>query len=123
MLDKSIDGALLALRKQIIRDKLDGLEHVEALLIMRDVDLPVVRPARRTCAAGKGQMRFMVITALRDGPMTRRDIVRHVAAQRPEIPADVAYRRVDRVLWKMGKAGLVVRDGRVWTSMATRVQN
>jgi hypothetical protein len=68
-------------------------------------------------------MRFMVITALRDGPMTRRDIVRHVAAQRPEIPADVAYRRVDRVLWKMGKAGLVVRDGRVWTSMATRVQN
>lgn len=118
MQDKSINGALLALRKAIIRGDLDGLAHVEALLAMRDVPMPAVLPARKQCAAGRGRSRAMVMDAIRDGPKLRRDIVRHVAAQRPEIPTDVAYRRVDQCLWKMKKAGLVVQnfgsDGCLW---------
>ncbi|SPH19743.1 hypothetical protein ASD8599_00478 [Ascidiaceihabitans donghaensis] len=110
MLDKSIDNALLALRKQITRGDGDGLGHVEALLVLRGVHMPTVLPARRSCAAGRGHTRAMVMNALRDGPKLRRDIVRHVSAQRPEIPPEVAYRRVDQCLWKMKKAGIVVQD-------------
>lgn len=110
MQDKTINNVLLALRKNLIRDAGGGLTHVEKLLAMRDVPMPAVLPARKQCAAGRGISRAMVMDALRDGPKLRRDIVRHVAAQRPEIPADVAYRRVDQCLWKMRKAGLIVQD-------------
>jgi len=54
MQDKSINGALLALRKQIIRGDLDGLAHVEALLVLRGADLPAVLPAKRQDAAAAG---------------------------------------------------------------------
>lgn len=113
MQDRTINNALLALRKQIIRGKRDGLDHVEALLSIRGVAMPVVLPARRSCAAGRGQSRALIYDALRNGPKLRRDIVRYVANHRPEIPADVAYRRVDQCLWKMKKAGLVVQDFRL----------
>jgi hypothetical protein len=54
MQDKTIDGALLALRKQIIREKREGLAHVEALLALRGVHMPAVLPAKRKDVAGKG---------------------------------------------------------------------
>ncbi len=114
MLDKSINGALLALRKQIIRGKQDGLEHVEALLTMRGVHMRAVLPAKRACAAGRGHSRAWILDALRDGPKRRRDIVRHVASQRDDIPHEIAYRRVDQCLWKMRKTGLVRREDGVW---------
>ena len=50
MLDKSMDGARLALRKGIIRGDGAGLEHVEALLALRRVTLPRVLPAKRADA-------------------------------------------------------------------------
>ena len=68
MLDKSVDGALLALRKNIIRSKLDRLEHVEALLAMRGVDMSRVLPAKKSCVAGRGHSRAWILDALRDGP-------------------------------------------------------
>jgi hypothetical protein len=45
MLDKTIDSALLNLRRQIIQGNLDGLGHVEAFLAQRGLDpsaLPTV---------------------------------------------------------------------------------
>ena len=42
MQDKSINGALIKLRAQIIRGGLNGLVQVEALLIARGIDLPRV---------------------------------------------------------------------------------
>ena len=47
MSERSINSALLALRKQLIRGDGLGLEHVEALLVMRGVALPCVLPAKR----------------------------------------------------------------------------
>jgi hypothetical protein len=114
MLDKSIDGALLALRKQIIRGKLDGLEHVEVLLAMRGVHMPAVLPAKNANVALRGHARALICEALRDGPKTRREIVAYVVTKRPELPYDVVYRRVDRLLWRMGKAGALVNKGGVW---------
>jgi hypothetical protein len=61
MQDKSIDGALLAPRKNIIRGRLDGLAHVEALLLLRGVDMPRVLPVKRPDAARRGHMSRMVL--------------------------------------------------------------
>ncbi len=110
MQDKSIDGALLALRKQMIRGKLDGIAHVETLLVMRGVDLPEVRIAKKADAARRGHMRRWVIEALKDGPQPRRVIAKHVASKRPELTAKQAHERLDQCLWKMKQAGLVVQD-------------
>uniref|UniRef100_UPI0025FD4587 hypothetical protein n=1 Tax=Planktotalea sp. TaxID=2029877 RepID=UPI0025FD4587 len=62
---KSINGALLALRKQIISGKLDGLAHFEALLVMRGVELPEVRIAKKADVARRGHMRALVFEVLR----------------------------------------------------------
>ena len=113
MQDKTIDNALLALRKQIIRGDLDGLGYVEALLRLRGVDMPRVKPARRKDVARKGLMTLLVLDILRDGPKPLREIAARVAEARPE-SADRAYHRTAHTLSNMKAKGLVGNDGRVW---------
>ena len=116
MLDKTIDSALLALRKQVIRGDGNGLCHVEALLWQRGInpDSHIVRAKRKADAAYKGLMRVIVLDALRDGPKTLRELAQIVAARRPEIGPEAAYQRTGQVLARMKLAGLVARDRRVW---------
>lgn len=116
MQDRTIDNALLALRKQIIREKLEGLEHVEALLAIRGVAMPRVMPAKAANTARRCAMRLMVLGALRDGPMTRKQIVAHIAPLRPDVPPERLYWRVDAALAKLHYAGKVRREGRVWVA-------
>ncbi|WP_136634948.1 hypothetical protein [Pseudooceanicola onchidii] len=107
MQDKTINNALLALRKQIIREGGDGLDHVEALLAMRGVDMPRVLIA----TARRGEMGRMVLDALRDGPKTRAQLVEYIGALRPDVPTDRLYWRVDGALSKLrGK----IEGGPVW---------
>lgn len=101
MQDKTIDSALLALRKQIIRSKSEGLAHVEALLTLRGVAMPMVLPAKKRDAARRGQMRALVLEALREGPKPLREIVAHVAARRPELEPRAAYMRTTQALVRM----------------------
>ena len=114
MQDKSIDGALLALRKTIIRGNLNGLAHVEALLALRCVHMPAVLPAKKADAAKSGHMSRLVRDALRDGPMTAMALSGIIAAARSEISAEVANKRTRQVLCNMKFAGALVRDGRLW---------
>ncbi len=76
--------------------------------------MPAVLPAKNANVALRGHARALICEALRDGPKTRREIVAYVVSKRPELPYDVAYRRADRLLWKMGKAGMLHHEGRVW---------
>lgn len=115
MQERSIDGALLALRKATIRENRDGLEHVEALLAMRGVELPRVMLAKRKDVVGKGRMRRLVLNALKDGPLPLPAIAAHVSAGRPEISYKAAYIRTGQALARMKLAGLVRRDGRLWS--------
>ena len=68
MLDKTIDSALLNLRRDLIRGAGDGLAHVEALLTLRGVALPEVRPKRAPGCAGQGVMARMALAAPSIGP-------------------------------------------------------
>lgn len=114
MLDKSIDGALLALRKQIIREGQEGLAEVETLLRLRGVPMPRVMQPKAANTARRYHMRLMVQDALKDGPRTRKQIVAHIAPMRPDVPPDRLYWRVDAALAKMRKAGQVRCEAGVW---------
>jgi hypothetical protein len=114
MQDKSINGALLALRKQIIRGNMDGLEHVEVLLALRGVDMPRVMPPKRSDAARRGHMRWIICDALREGPKTLPQLAVCVAGKRPEASPARAYKRASVVLTKMKAAGMVRLEGRLW---------
>jgi len=113
MLDKSIDGALLALRKGLIRGGGEGLEHVKALLALRRVAMPRVLPAKPADTARRNVMRRLVLAALRDGPKGLRELVAYVSARRPELAPAAAYRRTEQAIQKLRMAGLVVREERM----------
>lgn len=114
MLDKSIDGALLALRKQIIRGNGEGLAHVEALCLLRGVDMPAVLPAKRADVARKGMMRLIILDGIRKGYRTQRDLAAYVAIQRPELSPCAAYVRTTQALQKLRRAGILRLNGGAW---------
>ena len=114
MLDKSIDAALVELRRQIVRGGLEGKEHVEALLIARGVAL---RPMSRQLVAvrlPRNYLRRMILAALKGGPMTGPAIAAMVTAKSPQIAPGQAYFRAYSAVTRLRYAGLVVRDGKAW---------
>jgi hypothetical protein len=111
MLDKSIDGALLALRKQIIRESKPGREHVEALLALRGVPAPRVLPAKRGDVAKRWETRRFVLRAFKDGPTPLAELVGLVRAWKPDVPERLAYGRTAQALYKLRDAGLVTPEG------------
>jgi hypothetical protein len=114
MLGKSIDKALVALRKQIIQGEGKGLEHVEPLLALRCVSMLRVLLAKREDVAKRGQTRRMLVDTLRGGPKTLIELVALVRAWKPHVPARLAYFRTAQALHKMQAAGLVRRERRLW---------
>ena len=114
MLDKTITSALLQLRAQIIRGRLDGLDHEEALLAARGVALPhVPRPHASNSLPRLGMTRLLV-EALRDGPKGGVAAARYVAEHQPSISYREAQRRVHQGLARAVAHGYAVRDGGVW---------
>jgi hypothetical protein len=116
MKDQSITSALLHLRVQIVRDGLDGLNHVEALLRMRGVDLTQHRILRRPSVNRfrNGQMRRLVLDALRDGPKRGCEVAAYVADRAPSVSYRQARGRVYQALARMKVDGVVGREGRLW---------
>ncbi len=111
MLAKSITAALLHLRVQTIREKLDGLEHVEALLRMRGVDLTKHHVPRKT--AQRRDTSLLSLDALRSGPKTGKEVSQHVAAV-TGLTYEQARDRVYQALHSLKVKGWVVKDGKVW---------
>lgn len=115
MQDRTIDNALLALRKQIIRGGLDGLEPVEALLVLRGINPPRVLPPWRENKARGYEVRRIILQALQGGPMTLPEVTHVIANARGEAYDKRLYQRTAQCLYKMKLAGMVRRDGRVWS--------
>ncbi len=116
MQDRTINNALLALRKQIIRCDGAGRGHVVAMLRLRGVDMPRVLPAKRQDVARKGHMSKLVLEALRGAPMATTDVAAYVARNRPELTPETAKKRTALCLTKLKRRGLVWREGRVWSA-------
>jgi len=111
MKDRTINNALLALRRQIIGNQIAGQDHVDALLKARGVALPVKYHFR---AAYRGQMAALVLAALRDGPQTIRELAAYVADRRPEIGPGDAYKRTGIVLARLKRCRTVARERWLW---------
>lgn len=116
MLSKTITSALLNLRVQIIRDGLGGLDHVEALLVARGVD-----PARHRVGHKKpadscrqGEVRLIIIDAVRDGPKRPCDIGAAFMARKTHIARDRAMTKVYRAIYKMRDQGVVAGCDGMW---------
>ena len=117
MLDKTITSALCRLRVKIIRDGLEGLPHVEALLTLRGVRLtkvPRKTPHDRQQQRG---ISLMVRTALQSGPQTTCGIGDTIMAARPGLGRMSVMVRVYRAIYKLRDKGLVRREGRLWGLM------
>jgi len=114
MQDKTIDSALLELRKQIIRGNGQSQDAVETLLAMRGVDMPPVNRGHRPDVAKRYQMRLWITKALKDGPQTLQELTDHIADRTPDVPRRLVYGRVSQALHKMYGKGLVRHKGQLW---------
>ncbi len=113
--DETIISTLHYMRQHIGREGLPGMEHVEALLEQWGVDPDTLTsPRKRPKLFAKGELRRLVLDALREGPQTGRQIADKVEAARPDLPEGHAYKRVYICLWGLKKRRLVRNAGGVW---------
>lgn len=111
---ETITRALVALRAELVREGGPGLEHVEALLALRGSNLPPV-PAKAKTAPRfrRNRLRVAIRAALRDGPLTGRELVQRVS-DASGVPYGELYRSVYAQLHCMRVKGQVGNKGGVW---------
>lgn len=111
MQDRTIDNALLALRKKLTQERDKGLEHVEALLRQRRVPMPPV-PRKPDTAMPRMALKRAVLAMLRDGPKTWAQIVEGLQADgtRPRW----AKARASNAIGKLRRQGLIERCEGGW---------
>ncbi|MEQ8292850.1 MAG: hypothetical protein RIA08_11650 [Roseovarius sp.] len=107
MQDRTINNALLALRRQ------GGSQGklADVLLELRGVDPPRYyqnEPAKR------GQTARFVLDALKDGPKTCPQIADMLALDRPDLVRKLLLHRVYNALCRLEVKGRVRREGQVW---------
>ena len=111
MQDKSINNALLALHKV-------GGEQGELagrILTLRGVT-PVQKRYRISTAFKRGELRVVVLEALRDGPLRTREVAAHVQRYKPDWALADTQVRVFDALRRMAKTGMIRREGKLWAS-------
>ena len=110
---ETITSALVALRAELVREGGPGLEHVEALLLLRGSNLPPVPRKAKPPHFRRGKLRAAICAALRDGPLTGPAIVERVCAAHG--PAyGTMYRSVYSQLGQLRRAGVLARGDGLW---------
>lgn len=112
--ERTITSALTALRIRTVREGRPGLEHIEALLAIRGDNLAPVPQAQPANKFRKGELRRLILAALRGGPMTLREIAAHVADQRPAVAYADAYLRTSFAMSKLRRVGMVAHERPLW---------
>ena len=106
MQDRTIDNALLALRRQ------GGSQAklADVILELRGIPLPVIQnePMRR------GEAARLVLNELKRGPVTCPQIADLIAIDRPDLPRRYALHRAYMALKRLEAKGLVWDDKPVW---------
>lgn len=104
--DKTTNVSLYYLRAQIIRDNLEGLEHVDALLRLRGLNPDALHvPEKKNWPYRRGGLTVAVLEMLRQGPQTA-----------PQIAAALDHRHssVCQCLTTLEARGVVRREGSTW---------
>lgn len=109
---QTIVATLHHLRCIIVREDQPGLEHVDALLRQLGAD-PEALPMPRKVVPHfrRSELRIKILEALKDGPMTGREVAEMV---RGDLPFKLAYKRTYQALAKMKLAGAVRHEERLW---------
>jgi hypothetical protein len=110
---KTITRALRNLRGQIIRNGGPGLEHVEALLLLRGDKLGPVPRKLGPIHFQRGKLRVAIFAVLRAGPLTGPHIVEGVCAAHG-LGYSAMYRSVYSQLGDMKCKGLLRHEGPLW---------
>ena len=116
MQERSIISALCHIRAEIIREELDGIEHVNALLLARGFN-PDSQHVQRKAPSNRckhGEMKQLILAGLREGPKTGPQLAAFIHAQRPEISQEAAYKRVYIALAHHRSKGLWRRVDEGW---------
>lgn len=112
---QTVIDTLHFVRQEMVREERDGLEHVDHLLRMYGAEPMALNMPRKTPKFfAKGELRRLVLEALRECPRTGRHIADFVQAARPGLPDGHAYRRVYVCLWAMKRRGLLRHEGQLW---------
>lgn len=110
--EETITSVLHYLRQEAVREGLDGLRHVDALLRARGVDPETLVVPRKTPKAfARGELQKAILEALRGGPLTGAEIA---AVVRGNLAHADAYKRVYIALNRMKGRGMVAHGGRLW---------
>ncbi len=113
--EETVISVLHYLRQVAVRDGLDTLPHVNALLAARGVEPEELEVPRKTPKAfRKGELRRLVLEALRDGPQTGAEIARKVQGQKPELTFKQTYKRVYICLNTLKGRGVVRLEKHLW---------
>ena len=110
--ESSLISALHFLRCRIVREKQDGLEHVDALLLQLGVepdDLPMPRKTDRYYK--RGELQRGILDALRKGPLTGSEIADRIKG---ELDPKKAYKRTYITLSRLKKAGILKHEDGLW---------
>jgi hypothetical protein len=107
MQDKTINNALLALRRE------GGSQGMlaEVLLDMRGVDMPAVRQFQ---PFARGSLKRMMLERLSERPHTASELASMVQEDVPSLNRKTAFNRAYQALLRLQDRGLVRREGRGW---------
>lgn len=104
--DETTNVSLYCLRAQIIREGIEGLHHVEALMRLRGLDPEAIHvPKKNKRRFRNGGLRTAVLGVLRQEPHTTRQVAEKL---------DCESRGVGKCLRTLEVRGVVRREGRVW---------
>jgi hypothetical protein len=110
--EETLVAALHFMRCQIVRDKAEGLEHIDALLRLRGVDpdsLPLPQKFPKTFK--RGHLSQAILRELRDGPLRGSELARRLQGN---LAYEDAYRKVYAALHRLKESGLIGKRSRDW---------
>lgn len=112
---QTVIDTLHYVRQEMVREERDGLERVDHLLRMYGAEPMALSMPRKTAKLfRKGELRKLVLEALRSGPKTGRQIADQVEAVRQDLPKGHAYKRVYVCLWGLKERGAVENARGKW---------
>ncbi|KIT16732.1 hypothetical protein [Jannaschia aquimarina] len=113
--EETVISVLHYMRQEAVREGAGGLDHIDALLRLRGCDPEALNMPRKVPKTfQRSELRRLVLTILRHGPMTGAQITKSVVLRCPGLTYRHAYKSVYVALSGMKARGMVSHEERVW---------